>query len=133
MSGWSFKNMPFSLTCACRTTSPLGSAISFGAKHKATPIRRPVRLPVMRRRVGHSDSVAFADRLHPYVEITAPVRTVGDQVSIRRPAWLAFETRVKGQLPNPARWRRPIGHGFLQKGEDNEAAYGDRNDKHRSR
>ena len=57
---------------------------------------------------GHANRIAFADRLHPDVEIAALVGAVSDHSPVGRPAWFAFEAGIEGQLPEFRLRRRRI-------------------------
>src|SRR3989442_1326016 len=62
----------------------------------------------MCRRSGHLNGIALTNRPHPDIEIAAAIRTVGEQVSIRRPGGFILESRVKGQLPESRLRQGPV-------------------------
>src|SRR5262249_21005078 len=73
------------------------ASIALRTEDQARAIWRPIRLPIVGRRVCHLHGIAVAHRLHPEVEIAAPIGTEGNHLSIRRPGRLALQTRIISQ------------------------------------
>src|SRR5215813_3852852 len=73
------------------------ASITLRTEDQAGAVRRPIRLPVVSWRGCHSHRIAFADWLHPEVEIAAPIGTVGNHFSVGRPGRLALQTGIIGQ------------------------------------
>jgi len=73
------------------------SAFVFRAKCDLLPVGRPVRLPVVSRRMSDLHRVPPGYGLDPDVELTAPVGAVSDKAPVRRPGGAELQPGVKRQ------------------------------------
>src|ERR1700755_77934 len=67
----------------------------FGTIGDVLAVGRPVRLPVLARTFCDLDRIAAADLLNPDIVLSAPVRAVGDEASVRRPGGSRLQALVK--------------------------------------
>src|SRR5262249_47650624 len=70
------------------------AAVALRAEDNPTSIRRPIRLPFVRRITSNWLRIAAAHRLHPDIEIAIPIGTVCNEMSVGRPGWFALQAAV---------------------------------------
>src|SRR5262249_22672621 len=79
-------DLPFE-PCAPEGRDNVYSAVPlFGAIDDVFAIRRPLRLPMPPRSLSDLDRIAATDLLHPDVELSPAIRTVGDITAVARPS-----------------------------------------------
>src|SRR4029077_13495557 len=99
-------DLPFESCAPKRRDNVYSSVTLLGAVRDVFAIRRPIRLPIVPRSLGDLYRIAAADLLHPDVEFSAPIGTIGEVTAVGRPSSTDLQAVVERDAGESALPRR---------------------------
>lgn len=90
-------NLPFHTQAAKRRQDKQTSLFSFGTISNIFAVGRPIRLPVLAWLMSDTQGIPTADLLHPDVELSTTIGTVGDEAAVRGPSGTDLQSIIKGE------------------------------------